>query len=412
MNHGKKEILLWCALVFAASLPVFSQGETENKKLTVRGRVTQSPGLAAETDTVMILNYMGAQFSPAIRAAVTDGKFLLQVPPDLTGRAIFRYVYQRQRSDGSLRWSYMDEPFLIEDAIMDVQVDKGSKQISVTGGEQNRALNIYNAEKARLKDKYKLNDFFSSTSMMFAAKESNTATYKAYEKARESVAEETKLLNDRFITEHPYSWHALYLLEDTLNTYLISRWKNDPGGSKLKAFKKWFLALEMPVQQKGEYLLKLMQNEEASTVPAFTGEMPDGRIFDLASLKGRVFLLDFWGSWCASCRKGHPHLKELYARYKEKGFEIVGVGIETGTREKQWQSFKKAIAYDGITWPQVLSNPEVRDLFAEFGIKTCPTKILVDQQGKVLLRINEDSQRLIDAKLAELLDGAGGDRTM
>ena len=54
----------------------------------------------------------------------------------------------------------------------------------------------------------------------------------------------------------------------------------------------------------------------------------DGKLVDIANLKGKVVLIDFWGSWCVPCRLSHPGLKKLYEKYKDKGFEIIGIANE------------------------------------------------------------------------------------
>lgn len=136
---------------------------------------------------------------------------------------------------------------------------------------------------------------------------------------------------------------------------------------------------------------------------SFTGEMPNGQLFNSESLKGKVFLIDFWGSWCVYCRKGHPHLKTLYSKYKDKGFEIIGIGSElTKTREEGWIKFKKAIAEDNLPWLQILNDRTKRDLPKDYHVNAYPTKILVDKNGKILLRVTDDNERRIDATLKDI----------
>lgn len=76
-----------------------------------------------------------------------------------------------------------------------------------------------------------------------------------------------------------------------------------------------------------------------------------GKLENLSDHKGKVVLVDFWASWCAPCRKANPNLVRLYKKYKQKGFEIFGVSIDENKT-----SWKKAIASDKITWPQVIET--------------------------------------------------------
>src|SRR5438552_5040416 len=69
--------------------------------------------------------------------------------------------------------------------------------------------------------------------------------------------------------------------------------------------------------------------------------LPDlkGDSLRLSSMKGKVFLLDFWASWCVPCRFSNKHLVKLYEKYKGKGFEILGVSLDDNTT-----AWKKAVS--------------------------------------------------------------------
>jgi thiol-disulfide isomerase/thioredoxin len=138
----------------------------------------------------------------------------------------------------------------------------------------------------------------------------------------------------------------------------------------------------------------------------------NGQPLSLHDYKGRYVLIDFWASWCVPCRKGNPHLKELYAKYKSKGLEIIGIS-DDDSRPEEW---KKAVAQDGIgVWKHVLrgldmekrqrkeSNPE--DISDHYGIHSLPTKILIDPNGMIIGRYGgggEDDEAM-DKKLLEVL---------
>jgi thiol-disulfide isomerase/thioredoxin len=133
-----------------------------------------------------------------------------------------------------------------------------------------------------------------------------------------------------------------------------------------------------------------------------------GKPVDFNALKGHYVLLDFWGSWCRPCRASHPHLKDLYAKYKDKGFEIVGIASEHAkTKEECIKSWKNAITEDGLTWLQVLNNEngDKFDAVKEYNVTAFPTKILLDKDGNVIGRYvgNGSGGEAFGGRLEQLL---------
>lgn len=160
-------------------------------------------------------------------------------------------------------------------------------------------------------------------------------------------------------------------------------------------------------------ILKIESNKRTAVgkpVIPFSQVGIDGTIVDIAAFKGKVVLIDFWGSWCVPCRMSHPALKKLYEKYKSKGFEIIGISNElaNSTRDpkKQDIAWRKAVKEDGLTWSQILFDPAIFDLVKEFDINGYPTKFLVDQNGKFVMRLLGNSDKLhadLEAKLAMLM---------
>jgi thiol-disulfide isomerase/thioredoxin len=134
----------------------------------------------------------------------------------------------------------------------------------------------------------------------------------------------------------------------------------------------------------------------------------DGNKIDLKATHAKYVLLDFWGSWCHPCRASHPHLKELYAEYKDKGFEIIGIAQEmTKDTAQLYNNWVTAIKEDGLTWRQVLNNKNGKqfDAVTEFGITAFPTKILLDSEGNIVATfIGNSGRNDLGDKLHELLD--------
>lgn len=117
--------------------------------------------------------------------------------------------------------------------------------------------------------------------------------------------------------------------------------------------------------------------------PRLQIKLPDvkGDSITLASLKGKVLLLDFWASWCMPCRAANKKLVKLYDKYQAKGFEIFSVSLDED--KSDW---KKAIAKDKISWVQV-NDPRGSwnaKTAADWNISVLPTTFLINKKGDVV----------------------------
>lgn len=112
----------------------------------------------------------------------------------------------------------------------------------------------------------------------------------------------------------------------------------------------------------------------------FTAISPRGDTIKLSSLKGKVFLLDFWASWCGPCRISNRQMVKLYSRYKDKGFEIFGVSLDEDIAD-----WKKAISKDKITWLQAIDKGGWdASSAAKWNVNAIPASFLVDKNGNVV----------------------------
>lgn len=157
----------------------------------------------------------------------------------------------------------------------------------------------------------------------------------------------------------------------------------------------------------------LRSGSPGSAAYVFSKTDINGQPLSLRDYKGKYVLVDFWASWCVPCRKGNPHLKTLYAKYKDKGLEIIGISDDDG-RPEEW---KKAVAQDGIgIWKHVLrgldmekrqrKEPNPEDISDHYGIHSLPTKILIDPNGMIIGRYGGggENDEAMDKKLAEVME--------
>lgn len=159
-----------------------------------------------------------------------------------------------------------------------------------------------------------------------------------------------------------------------------------------------------------EEIKKIEAGMPGSKAFAFTKTDINGSKLSLSDFKGRFVLLDFWASWCVPCRKGNPHMIEVYRKYKERGLEIIGIADD----DNNLPVWKKAVAKDGVgIWRHVLRGldrdkmmndiPNPADLDQQYGISSIPTKILIDPEGNIIGRYG-DSFGGSDADMDRMLE--------
>jgi thiol-disulfide isomerase/thioredoxin len=128
---------------------------------------------------------------------------------------------------------------------------------------------------------------------------------------------------------------------------------------------------------------------EGHTFPTLEFTSLSGEHVNLANLKGKVVLIDFWASWCGPCRRAMPDLIETYKQYHDKGFEIIGINLD-----KDKTQLEKYMQELGITWQQYFDGLVWSNKIAKrFGIRGIPHIVLVDKNGAVCFNTNYDQQK-------------------
>lgn len=225
--------------------------------------------------------------------------------------------------------------------------------------------------------------------------------FMAYENSIKGVKDREKILDAQlnfisdFIAKKPASVAGIYMLSNhymfnsqmplTDLEKLMAKFDGDPKASI------YFRNLEQEIVERKAVL-------PGNLAEDFTLLQRDSTKFTLSSTRGKYVMIDFWASWCKPCREAIPHWKEVYAKYKDKGFEIVAV-----TNDNRWNDWIKAMDVEQMPWIQTIDefpkNMPGR-VISKYKHGTIPLYVLLDKEGKILVKTGDKAE--IDQKLAEI----------
>jgi thiol-disulfide isomerase/thioredoxin len=122
----------------------------------------------------------------------------------------------------------------------------------------------------------------------------------------------------------------------------------------------------------------------------------DGKKINLADMKGKVVLIDFWATWCGPCVGEMPNVKSVYDKLHAQGFEIIGISLDESKEDLQ-----KFIKKNSISWPQYFDGKQWNnEISSRFGIDAIPAEWLIDKKG--ILRSTNARGNIEDAATALL----------
>ena len=123
----------------------------------------------------------------------------------------------------------------------------------------------------------------------------------------------------------------------------------------------------------------------------------DGKKVDVSKMKGKVVLIDFWATWCGPCVAELPNVKRAYDKLHPKGFEIVGISLDS--KESALRRFVKK---EELPWPQYFDGQGWNNSISKkHGIRSIPAMWLVDKEGNLAdLNARPDLESTVEELLA------------
>jgi thiol-disulfide isomerase/thioredoxin len=127
----------------------------------------------------------------------------------------------------------------------------------------------------------------------------------------------------------------------------------------------------------------------------------DGSTVSMKNLRGKVVVIDFWATWCGPCVAEMPKMKDLYAKYRGKGVEFIGVSLDQPKEQGGLDKLKAFVKENGIEWPQYYQGNFWDSEFSKsWGVNSIPCVFVVDAEGKLY---SADARGKLETMIPELL---------
>lgn len=154
--------------------------------------------------------------------------------------------------------------------------------------------------------------------------------------------------------------------------------------------------------------IKPVERKDENTAPEIViKEWLDKKPFKLSELRGKVVMLDFWAMWCGPCIRSFPRLRELHKKYKDKGFQIIGItrlygeiGDEEATEKEEIAALNELKKEFKLPYPIAVHDKE--ENHSAYGVESIPTVFILDKTGRVRY-ISVGTNKIVETEIEKMI---------
>ena len=356
-------------LIFAIAALMIAFTSCQRSKVNINGRFV---GNEAEMVYLEHTTTLEQKLIDSVKLA-ENGSFKLKIEDAANTPALYNIIYNGERV-----------PLLLS-AGENVTINAAGnilRNYTIEGSLESELIHTFN--KNHIEGVIKLNDILSKYTSQDLSKEQQTELAKQYTQLRNEI----KRAQLRFIIENKENIAAVYALYQRLpnDQHLFNGdsdviyYRTVADGIEQKYPNSPYLTLLRSQSARMDAQLNLLTQMKTVNFPEIAMQDMYGDVQRLSSLEGKVVLLHFWSVTVGNANAMNADLKEIYAKYKEQGFEIFQVAVDTS--KALWIN---AVQEQKLPWISVSDLlGEASPTLGAYNISKLPANFLIDREGNII----------------------------
>lgn len=258
-----------------------------------------------------------------------------------------------------------------------------SKAQQLSDSEIKAELNVLHVKTNSIRDSIKIAMTACQEESKLATDLSKRENLRIYEDSLWNITDRNDIeelkINLAYAKQHPSSLYCLELVKQQISRQPAKNFYDDFEAVYNNA------SVEVKQSESGTQMAQQLQyfkmSKVGSVAPLFSGKDIDGKEISLEDFRDKKYvLIDFWASWCAPCREEFPYVKDLHAKYKEMGFEVLSI-----SRDEDLERWKAAILKDKIqNWRHFSVQQNGDSVLKNYFVNGIPHKVLIDKNGIIV----------------------------